>query len=83
VLFRPRDLERIAAGEITLAFRRWQHPRVKPGSTQVTPVGVIEFTAVDVVEDVTPEEARAAGFETPEDVHAALKPRGRDKMAPS
>ena len=76
MLFRPRDLERIAAGEITLAFRRWQHPRVKPGSTQVTPIGVIEFTAVDVVEDVTPEEARAAGFETPEDVHAALKPRG-------
>jgi len=28
------------------------------------------------VEAVTPEEARAAGFQTPEDVLAALKPRG-------
>jgi hypothetical protein len=76
VLFRPRDLQRIAAGEITLAFRRWERPRVKPGSTQRTPVGVIAFDAVDVVEEITAEDARAAGFETPEDVHAALRPRG-------
>jgi len=76
VLFRPADLQRIAAGEITLAFRRWRTPRVKAGSTQVTPIGVIEFTAVDVVEEITPAEAEQAGFATPEDVHAILKPRG-------
>ena len=76
MLFRPRDLERIAAGEITLAFRRWRTPRVKPGSTQVTPIGVIEFTAVDVVEDVSEAEARSAGFASAADVHAAMKPRG-------
>ena len=76
MLFRPRDLERIAAGEITLAFRRWERPRVKPGSTQRTPIGVIAFDAVEVVEDISPEEARAAGFETPEQVEAAMPPRG-------
>ncbi|HEX6026093.1 MAG TPA: hypothetical protein VFZ00_29140 [Solirubrobacter sp.] len=76
MLFRPRDLERIAAGEITLAFRRWERPRVKPGSTQRTPIGVIAFDSVDVVEEITPEQARAAGFETPEQVEAAMPPRG-------
>jgi hypothetical protein len=76
VLFRPRDLDRIASGEITLAFRRWRHPRVRPGSTQVTPIGVIEFTAVDVVEEITEAEAHAAGFASAADVHAAMKPRG-------
>jgi hypothetical protein len=76
VLFRPADLERIAAGEITLAFRRWRTPRVKPGATQVTPIGVIEFTAVDVVDDITDDEARQAGFASAEDVHRAMKPRG-------
>jgi hypothetical protein len=76
VLFRPADLERIAAGEITLAFRRWRTPRVKPGSTQVTPIGVIEFTAVDVVDEISDAEAGAAGFASAADVHAAMKPRG-------
>ena len=76
MLFRPSDLEKIAAGEITLAFRRWERPRVKPGSTQRTPIGVIAFDAVEVVEQISPEEARAAGFETPEQVEAAMPPRG-------
>ena len=76
MLFRPADLSRIAAGEITLAFRRWQKPRVKVGSTLKTPVGVLEVTAVDVVESISAEEARAAGFSTPEEIYAVLKPRG-------
>ena len=45
MLFRPVDLRRIADGEITLAFRRWERPRVNPGSRQRTPVGVLAFDA--------------------------------------
>jgi hypothetical protein len=37
---------------------------------------VIEFTAVDVVEEITPTEALAAGFASVDEVHAAMKPRG-------
>jgi hypothetical protein len=76
VIFRPRDLDRIAAGEVTLAFRRWQRARVKPGSRLKTRVGVLEVDAVEVVEEITPEDAHAAGFATPQEVHAAMKPRG-------
>ena len=31
MLFRPGDLDGIAEGRITLAFRRWERARVKPG----------------------------------------------------
>jgi hypothetical protein len=76
VLFRPADLARIETGEITLAFRRWKQARVKAGSRMKTPIGVLEVTAVDVVEEISPGEARAAGYATPEEIYAAMPPRG-------
>jgi hypothetical protein len=64
VLIRRPVLEAIAAGSVTVAFRRWDRPRVRPGGTQRTPVGVLEFTTVDPVdeEELTADDARAAGF---------------------
>jgi hypothetical protein len=76
VLFRPRDLDRIAAGEITLAFRRWGKPRVRVGSRLKTRVGVLEVSSVDVVDEVGVDDARAAGFASPEEVYAVMRPRG-------
>lgn len=77
MLFRPRDLEGIAAGTITVAFRRWDKPRVKVGSTQKTPVGVVEFTSCEVVDAVSAEDAVAAGFASPEEVEARMRKTGR------
>lgn len=61
----PRAVaEGIRDGEVTLAFRRWDAPRVKVGSTQVTPVGVIGFDAVEEVsglEELTESDAVASG----------------------
>ena len=37
---------------------------------------MIAFDAVEVVEEISAEDARAAGFETPEQVEAAMPPRG-------
>jgi hypothetical protein len=64
VQIRRPVLDAIVAGTVTLAFRRWDRPRVRPGGTQRTPVGVLEFTAVDPVDegDLTADDARAAGF---------------------
>ena len=64
MLFRPGDLEGIAAGRISLAFRRWEKPRVKAGSRLRTPIGVLEVTSVEVVTRPTDEDARAAGYES-------------------
>ncbi|MDA0168989.1 hypothetical protein OJ998_07820 [Solirubrobacter taibaiensis] len=77
MLFRPADLEGIAAGTTTLAFRRWDKPRVKVGSTQKTPVGVVEFTSCEVVEAISDEDARAAGFASPDEVEARMRKTGR------
>jgi hypothetical protein len=79
VQIRRPVLEAIAAGTVTLAFRRWDRPRVRPGGTQRTPVGVLEFTAVDPVDeaDLTADDARAAGFADLAALRAAQRGAGQ------
>jgi hypothetical protein len=64
VQIRIVTLRAIADGTVTALFRRWEQPRVRVGGTQRTPVGVLEFTAVEPVAeaDLTADDARAAGF---------------------
>jgi hypothetical protein len=78
VLFRRPDLDAIAAGTTTLAFRRWDAPRVRQGGRQRTPVGVIEVDAVERVDDVTDADAAAAGFGSRAALLAALEGRDGD-----
>ncbi len=57
--------EGIRDGVVTLAFRRWDQPRVKVGSTQLTPAGVVRFDAVTLLRDpskMTESDARKAGM---------------------
>ena len=76
MLFRLAQLQGIAAGEIDLQFRRWDRPRARAGSKQVTAVGVIRIDDVRIVRRVTKADARRAGFATPGEVVAALRPDG-------
>jgi hypothetical protein len=78
MLFRRDDLAAIAAGEITVAFRRWKRPMAKAGGTQQTPVGVLAFEAVDRVDDITPADARRAGFPDPAAAWTTLRGREGD-----
>ena len=48
-MIRPAELTAIKAGDIDLAFRRWDRPRVKVGTRMRTGVGVIEVTSVERV----------------------------------
>ncbi len=59
-------LHAIAAGEVTLAFRRWERARVKAGTQLRTAVGLVEVTSVQRVtlSALTGAEARQAGFAT-------------------
>jgi hypothetical protein len=50
----------IADGSVTVAYRRWDKPRVRPGGTQRTAVGVIRFDTVEEVDPATLTEADAA-----------------------
>ena len=77
----PRDtLDRIARGEVTMAFRRWQRPTVKTGGTLLTRAGQLEITSVDkiAVGDITNADAVRAGFDSPDELIAELDRRGRE-----
>jgi hypothetical protein len=64
VLFPRRHLDGIADGSVTLAFRRWERPRVKAGTRMRTAIGLVAVDAVDKVEDVTADELRRAGLDS-------------------
>lgn len=76
MLFKRPALDRIAAGEVTLAFRRWRRPTVRAGGTLTTQAGVLAIEAVDIVaaDSVTEAEARRAGFAGRDDLLAGLGP---------
>ena len=78
MLFRRPELDGIAAGTITLTFRRWDRPRVSPGGRQRTAVGVIAFGDVRLVRTVSDEDARRAGQQSAAALLAGLRSRRGD-----
>jgi hypothetical protein len=62
-MIRPGELAAIKAGEIDLAFRRWDRPRVVVGTVMRTSVGLVEVTSVDQVAGraITATDVRRAG----------------------
>jgi hypothetical protein len=64
MLLKLEVLEAIKRGEITLQFRRWSRPTVKPGGTLKTKVGLLKIGRMDEMspDDVTEADAKAAGF---------------------
>ena len=63
MLISPATAAGIADGSVTLAFRRWDRPRMRPGSTQRTGAGVVLVETVDEIdpEVLTEDDARRAG----------------------
>jgi hypothetical protein len=59
-----RVLAGLRDGTIDRAFRRWERPRVRPGGSQRTAIGVIGFESVEVVQpdELDEEDALGAGF---------------------
>lgn len=76
MLFKQPILEQIAAGQVTLAFRRWKRATVKAGGTLQTPIGVLGIQAVDAIDpgQITPQAARRAGFGVVGDLLDSLRP---------
>jgi hypothetical protein len=64
MLFKQKDLDGIKAGKITLSFRNWKKLSVNEGSTIKTSVGIIKIGAITEIkyEEITDEDAKAAGF---------------------
>jgi hypothetical protein len=79
MLLRPAELTAIRAGDVDVAFRRWERPRVRVGTRMRTAVGLVEITSVDrvPVSSLTAAEARRAGA-----VSLAALRRGLDRLHP-
>ncbi|MBO9696246.1 MAG: hypothetical protein J7499_08595 [Sphingopyxis sp.] len=77
MLFRAAILERIAAGEVTLAFRRWRRPTVKAGGRLRTAIGELAIESVTpcAAAAITDADARAAGFGSRAELLAGLDAR--------
>lgn len=78
MLLPARIAQGVRDGSVTLAFRRWEQPRVKTGGTQLTSAGIVRFDAVEEVLDpigLTDDDARAAGFPDAASLRSVLTPR--------
>jgi hypothetical protein len=81
MLFRRTELEAIKAGEIDLAFRRWERPRLLTGTHMRTAIGLVEVTGVEpiAVERIGDDDARRAGAGTREELIARLEQKHADR----
>jgi len=75
VLFEQRFWEPVAAGEVTVTYRRWKRRQVLPGRQYRTPGGRIEVDDLDVVtlDEITPADAAAAGYSSVPELVADLR----------
>ncbi len=66
MLISPATAAGIADGSVTLAFRRWDRPRMRAGSTQRTSAGVVRIGTVQEIDPatLTEDDARRAGVAT-------------------
>ena len=64
VLLKRSILDRIAAGEVDLAFRRWTRPTVRTGGSIRTQLGLLQIEKVDrvAIDDITDDDALRAGI---------------------
>ena len=63
MMIRPAELAAIKRGEIDLAFRRWDRPRVKVGTRLRTGVGLVEVVSVErvAVSALRADDAKRSG----------------------
>jgi hypothetical protein len=79
LLFKKPFWEGLVSGKVTLTFRRWQKPHVRPGGRyRCHPIGVLEVGEVELVPilRVTDDDATRAGFASREALVAYLAELG-------
>jgi len=82
MIFKLYHLLGIKSGRITLAFRKWQKPGVKAGSTMRNEMGVIRVVDVEPVSisSITDADAVKAGYDSREDLVKALSKVEKGKV---
>ncbi|WP_157983989.1 hypothetical protein [Nesterenkonia muleiensis] len=75
MILTDRIAHAVAAGEVTVAYRRWKRPRVKPGATFRTVAGLVRVETIESVPagEVTEDDARRAGYASLDDLTATFR----------
>jgi hypothetical protein len=79
LLFKKPFWDGLRSGAITLTYRRWQKPHVRPrGRYRCHPIGVLEVDEVALVSvaSITEDDARRSGFATRAELVAYLEELG-------
>lgn len=79
VLFPARIWPGLVDGRVTVAFRRWTRPSIKAGGTLHSPGGLLSIDELTpmTVDEITDDDARAAGYSSRHEVIADLRPVGQ------
>lgn len=75
LLFQKRFYEGLVRGDVTVTFRRWDKPHVRPGGRyRCHPIGVLEVDRVDRVKvaDISERDAKRSGFASLEELLAYI-----------
>lgn len=82
MLIKSGPLQALAAGLVTVAFRRWRRPTVKAGGTLRTAIGVLAIDAVEAIDpaQLSSTDAHAAGYPSLGALLAELDARGEGDL---
>ena len=72
----------IACGRISLAYRRWKRPTVRPGGSLKTAIGVLAIDSVKTIleDEISEQDGRRAGHKSRADLLAHLTSRPGTKL---
>jgi len=85
VLFKREFHAGLVDGSITLTFRRWSRPQVKPGGRYRHAFGLLDVESLDRVRvrDIRAADAGRSGFESRDALLAALARSGSGPLRPT
>lgn len=75
MLFEKRFWPGLANGSVTVAFRRWERPRVLAGRSYRAAGQILDIVSVEQVDpaEITPDDAASAGYSSADDLVADLR----------
>ncbi|WP_308799602.1 ASCH domain-containing protein [Agromyces silvae] len=82
MILTERIAHAVAAGEVTVAYRRWTRPRVKSGSEFRTVAGRVRVETIEPVSaaELTDADARRAGYASLDDLTATFSGGASDPV---
>lgn len=82
MLIKRRTLDDIANGRVSLVFRRWKRPTVRPAGSLKTAIGLLTVDSVATIleDEITTQDVRQSGYSSRAELLADLTSRPGTKL---